>query len=228
MITRQQILEMLGDSEGPLLERKPARVNLREIRQTVCAFANSLTEGQEAVLFIGMRDDGGIEGCQDTDSLQKSIRDACEKHCYPPIAYRVEVLHERQNVVAVVIPASDRRPHFSGPAYVRRGSESVAASPEMFDELIWSHNDKAAVLLSYKRQHQKVQVVGVGHRLGSTKRLGDSHYVEAAECLVTDCNAQFVKLQKIASQVNFSEPLEHINISYDEEKWCPKIVVTGY
>src|SRR5207245_5167625 len=56
-------------------------------------------------------------------------------------------------VLAVMVPFSKARPHFAGKAYVRRGSESIEASEEMFRELIASQNDKARKLLQYKSKN---------------------------------------------------------------------------
>ena len=228
MLTRSEVVSRIENPEGPLLERKPSGVGAREVRRTVVAFANSVIAPDEAVLFIGVRDDGLVEGCADTDKTQKMIRDVCDKQCYPPIAFRIEIIPERQNVVAVIIPPSDKRPHFTGQAFVRRGSESVAASAEIFDELIYSRNSKAAKLIEFKNKRTQVRAIGLGHRLGETRLSADSHHREAADCWVLDCNAQSVRLEKAGSQVRFSEPLENITLSYDEEKWCPVLVIKGY
>jgi hypothetical protein len=229
VLTRNQIAELIRQPEGPLIERKPSGVNAREIRQTVVAFANTVSEPDEAVLFIGVRDDGQIGGCGDPDSVQKTVRDVCDNQCYPAVRYRVEILPEHRNVVAVIIPPSANPPHFSGVSYVRRGSESVAATAEVFDELVHSRNSKVARLLAFKRQHTIFRVIGLGHRLGETRRVSDTNYREAMEqCKVAECDAHYVRFQRIdGDQRRFSEPLENITISYNEEKWCPEIVVRG-
>jgi len=230
MLTRSQIVEMIEQPEGPLLERKPSRVNARDIRQTVVAFANSVSGTDEAVLLIGIGDRGVVHGCADleADAIQKSVRDVCDKQCYPAIAFRIEVLAERQNVVAVIIPPSENRPHFAGQAYVRRGSESVAASEEVFNELVYSRNSKAAMLLEFKKRHTKVRLVGLSHKLGETQSVMDGHYRESMECNVLECNGQYVRFQRIGYDSRYlSEPLDHITITYNEEKWCPELIVRG-
>ena len=228
MANHNELIALLAREESRLLERKPAGVNARDIRQTVVAFANSVVEGEEGVLLIGVRNNGSIEGCANADALQIRVREVCEKECYPPIRHDIEVLHECQNVVAVVIPPSNNRPHFSGPAFVRRGSESVSASVAVFDELIYSRNSKVAQLLRYKSESIMVQVVGLSHRLGQTRPVDDTHYQESADCKITDCNAQYATFQMISSGTNFSEPIEHITITRNEERWCPVAVVKGF
>lgn len=217
-LTRSEIAHMIGQPEGPLVERKPPRVNAREIRQTVVAFANTVSGSDEAVLFIGVRDDGTVEGCGDTDAMQKTVRDVCDRQCYPAIAFRIEIFSEHRNVIAVVIPPSQNRPHFAGTAYVRRGSESVAAPDEVFNELVHSRNSKAGMLLEYKKRHTICRVIGLGYGLD-----------EVMQCKVFECNAQYVRLDRIdGTRGMFSAPLENITIRRDEEKWCPEITVRAH
>jgi hypothetical protein len=42
------------------------------------------------------------------------------------------------------------KPHFTGAAYIRDGSQSVEATPELYENLIASRHTKAAELLRYK------------------------------------------------------------------------------
>jgi Putative DNA-binding domain len=228
MTTRQELLKILDRSEDNFVERKPARANAKEIRQTLVAFANSVPEGREAVLFIGVHDNGSIEGCPSPDSTQKLIADICSQQCYPPIAFKCEVLEEHQNVVAVMVPVSRDRPHFSGPAFVRKGATSKAASREMFDELVYSRTSKVAALLKLRDAHAVITVVGIGHKLGAVDQISDRNYKEAAECKVIGCDPHSVHLFKIGSHLNFSEPLDHVHVSHDHEKHRTMLVISGY
>lgn len=228
-LTRSQIAQMIAQPEGPLIERKPPRVNTREIRQTVVAFANTVSGEDEAVLFVGVRDDGLIEGCKDTDAMQKTVRDVCDNQCYPAIAFRIEILPEHKNVIAVVIPASQNRPHFAGPAYLRRGSESVSASDEVFNELVHSRNSKAAMLLEYKKRHTNFRVIGLGQRLSEARLATNNRYREFAQCKVLECNAQYARFERCdGTGGRFSAPLENVTITYNEEKWCPELIIKGF
>jgi predicted HTH transcriptional regulator len=53
----QELIIRLKSEEDNFVERKPDGVKRGEIRETIVAFANSLSEGQTGVLFIGVRDD---------------------------------------------------------------------------------------------------------------------------------------------------------------------------
>lgn len=223
----EEIRHRLADQEDNYVERKPARVNRRDIRRTVVAFANSVAEGREAVLFIGVQNNGIIEGCPNPDDLQMTVRAVCEQECYPAITFRSEVIAvDGAFVVAVVIPASKSRPHFSGPAYVRRGSESVAASEQMFDELIYARTSTAAAVLRIK--NEIVDVVALGHKLGEFRRIDDRHYREGGEARILECTAQSVRFQLIASGRYVTEPLDHVRVLYNEEKHRHAVIVTGY
>jgi hypothetical protein len=126
----------------------------------------------------------------------------------------------------VHIPFSANRPHFSGPAFVRRGSESVVASPQLFDELVYARTSKSAAILKLK--NQVVIVIGLGHRLGSTRRDVTREYREGGEAMVLDCDAHTVRFQMIGPQINMTEPLEHVQVTYNEEKHKPMLIITGY
>ena len=148
--------ERLNRSEDPWVERKPEpKDGGRDIRRTMVAFANSVSAGEHAVLFVGASNKGSHPGVSNPDELQTTIRRIAQEQCYPAIIFQVvpfmTVVGDRDvAIVAVVIPASTNRPHFSGAAYVRVGSESLEASSAMFAELIASQNDKTRAL-----QHMK-------------------------------------------------------------------------
>lgn len=222
-MTPEQLRALLKAPEDGFIERKSEGVNRAEIRQTLVAFANSVPEAREAVLFIGVRDSGEIQGVANPDEMQKLVRAICESDCYPPIKYRPEVLKEGDKlVIAVVVPPSDRRPHFAGPAYVRRGSESVAASDEMFEELIASRHDKARVLLRWK--NSVITVREDGYELGR-QRVVPGGWRASRECNVVECNAHMVRLRDISNPEYFTVALTQVVLGYDENRHRNQITV---
>jgi hypothetical protein len=220
------LIARLKNHEDNFVERKPEGANASEIRQSVVAFANSAAPGTEAVLFVGVHNDGRIQGVGNPDKIQKSIREQCERVCYPPVAFSTAVLDvEDKAVIAVVVPSSRNRPHFSGPAFVRRGSESVAASPELFEELIASRSDKVAAILAMR--NAPISVVCVSHKLGSTERIIDSAYRAYSECIVETCTQHTVRLKDLGSDRHVTEPIENVTVSYDEERHRHMLLVRG-
>jgi hypothetical protein len=213
----QELLDRIRNTEDNFTERKLEGAKRGEIRETIVAFANSIPEGRTAVLFIGVKNDGSIHGISNPDSLQKTIRETCEKDCYPPIIPRCEVLHvDGKPILAVVVSHSNDRPHFSGPAYVRIGSENVSASKQIFEELITYRVSKACEILKWKGK--TVTVVARGKYLGNPQYLGDPRYYATHECEIEGCTSQYVSLQDNNTGQHLSEPLENVTLATDEKK----------
>lgn len=220
-----ELLARLRQPEDNFTERKSEGAASRaELRKTLVAFANSVPEGRTAVLYIGVGDDGTPTGMSNPDSLQKTVQDVCRGECYPPLECPSEVLRiDGESVVAVVVSFSRTRPHFSGPAYVRRGSQSIAASEEMFQELVTSRLDKCREITKWK--DKVITVVARGKALGSTKMLGDKHYRAVHECQVVACEAHYVRLLDINTRTYLSEPLENIKLARDEKRYRLMLIV---
>lgn len=81
----------------------------------------------------GVDDDGSAQqGPEKLEELSKSVSDTLER-AYPPIYFDIRPLHVGDRAcLAVVIPGSDRRPHFAGRAYVRNGPQTTDASETQF------------------------------------------------------------------------------------------------
>jgi predicted HTH transcriptional regulator len=130
------LLSRLTNCEDHMVERKTV-ADMNDSLKTVVAFANSAPIGYPCVLYIGAANDGSFEIRQhDFDSVQMKLNRMLEK-IYPRVYYISKVLTQGSNrVLAVTVPGSPDRPHFSGPSFVRRGSETREASAEQFDALI--------------------------------------------------------------------------------------------
>jgi len=220
-----KLLGLLGNPEDNFTERKSEGVANEELRQTACAFANSLPEGREAVLFIGVHDKSGeVVGLKgDTDILQKRVRAAID-NCYPPITYLAEVLPTKDGaVLAVVVRSSSVGPRFTGPAYVRVGSESKKASEQVFNELVYSRNDKCRELMRYRLG--LVTVYGIDYRLGSGQPLHGTHK-EMRMCRIDEVTPHYVGFTDVAADWRFTEHLNHIEIGVDRENRRPSLSVT--
>ena len=229
-MTEVELIDMIRTGrtqESSLCERKSDGCREPEIRKTVVAFANSTPDGQEAVLFIGLNDKtGAVEGVENTDKLQKRCTTALEE-CFPAIKRHMYVLAiNGQTVVAIVIPASSHKPHFSGGAYVRDGSQSIQASERLYDELILSRTYPARELLNFKNNHTVVGVRGINYRLGSHRPFTGTH-VEGMDCQIEACTGMYVKFYRLDSSSRFTESLSQIRISFDDEKNKPLILVSA-
>lgn len=202
----------LKDHEDNFTERKGSRPKDSELRRTLVAFANSVPEGHKALLFIGVSDDGAVVGIRDPDSDQKRIRKIAQEDCYPPVQFQSQVFeYEDNTMIAVIIEASNQRPHFSGPAFVRIGSESIAASAKIYEDLIASRHTKAGTILRHK--DELISFNQIYHDQFSRERI---RYT--IECRIEGCSAHVVDLCDTGSDRHFSIPLEKIRISNDSKK----------
>ena len=139
-----ELLARLKNFEDHFVERKTSG-DQKDWLKTAVAFANSAPTGFPCVLYIGAKDNGEIEMPQkDLDSLQKTFNQMMKK-AYPPVPYLTKIVSDgERQALAVIVFGSDLRPHFSGPAYVRKGSESFEASEPLYEELIAQRNSKTA------------------------------------------------------------------------------------
>jgi predicted HTH transcriptional regulator len=206
IMTRKESLQSrLKNVEDRFTERKPPGASTEDICKTLVAFANSLSDGEEGILFIGISDKGDPIGVPNTDKRQKDIRRYAEDKCYPSIPVQCEVIEESGvQVIAVTVYPSYNRPHFAGPAYVRIGSESVKVSKELFETLITSRNDKARRLLQEKAQDRSVVL--------------DRYLSGFSICKIVDCNPHFVRFCDERTNEIFSAPIERIYLSWDGKR----------
>jgi schlafen family protein len=224
MAKNDDLLERLNTKEDNFTERKPEGAGTNEFRKTIVAFANSLPDNQTGVLFIGVLDDGTVAGVSGADSVQKTIRKICETDCYPPIKPSCAVLKVGgKDVVAVEISASNQRPHFAGPAFVRVGSESKAATAELYQELLTSHSNPAGQLLKLK--NQIVTVWAINKVLGNPRPVPSEIFSREYECQITAVTPTYVSLMDLASNINYSEPLGNIELTKDELKHRAMLII---
>jgi len=117
--------------------------------------------------------------------------------------------------LAVIVLGSELRPHFSGPSYVRKGSETFAASEEQFNELIASRNSQTNKILGFKGK-----VVTVVNLLRT--QWGDQETAGGDSTIVEDCNQFWVTL-KASNAPAKSISLSRIELSFDDANHRLKI-----
>src|SRR5882724_8656729 len=102
------LLKRLNDHEDNFVERKSAGVSYQDICKTLVAFTNALDRGQQAILFIGVANDGRIIGVENPDERQKWVAKLARKTCYPPVPCKSTVFEvSGKNIVAVIVEASE-------------------------------------------------------------------------------------------------------------------------
>lgn len=216
MNNQDNIRGRLNSPEDQFVERKSEGVSYEDICKTLVAFANSLPRGQEAILFIGVSDKGGLTGVSDTDKMQKHIVNLAQNRCYPPVQVQCQVVNISEvNVVAATVFPSTNKPHFAGPAFVRVGTESKKASEKIFEELITSRNDKGRLILEYRDKDSEVLIDFPSPWIPNEKF--------RVRCKVIDCNPYFATFRGIADGQEHSVSLEAATIKWEGAMNMPLI-----
>lgn len=225
--------------EDNLLERK-VESDLRDLLKTLVAFANSVKPGHIAVILIGERNDGTIDGVRNPDNIQKKVREEADR-IYPPILWRSFVYgDEGKQCVRVEIEYNGDTPHFGGPSWIRKGSETVKASDEVFQLLIDIRTE--IVMELSKWINKEVTVYGepgtipspvqrlrfgseripdfLSHRYFS-HRWPDVHTIAVLQFV----NRFWATLQRTDTGERLSEPLQKLTLSFDDKRNQLKIIV---
>jgi predicted HTH transcriptional regulator len=128
--TELDLLRLLHSTEHTFVERKTV-ADTKDLIKTVVAFANTLSNDQEGVLFVGTTDGGEIEAHSSSlDQMQKSLADKL-KNIYPAVYYETKTVQESgRECLAVIVPGSPSRPHFAGLLFVRDGSKGPSLQPQ--------------------------------------------------------------------------------------------------
>ena len=219
-----ELLGRLLDFEDQFTERKPEGAGSAAFRKALVAFANSLPPIRTGVLFVGMADNGTVLGVADPDKLQRTLRNLAETDCYPPITIDLEVLTPPEGtVIAAIVHYSERRPHFAGPAYIRRGSESIAATEEIYRNLLLSQDDKRRFLLDNRDATWTVELLN--KQPGASQPLFDARARSSLECAIEEVTAFFVRLQPVGSGEVFTEMLQDVHISFDDKQHRPRALI---
>jgi len=221
-MTEEELLRRLHDAEDGFVERKSS-FNTGEVRDTIVAFANSARDQRPGILFIGVRPDGTIQGVADPDKLARdAVERICNDRCFPPVHYNtVSFPRDGLQVLAIIVPLSPQKPHFSGHAFVREGSRTKKASAAALDEMIAARNTKAGELLRMKGKTISIQVRG--------KHIGEAifepHFSDDYEGKIVSCDAHRVTIHLLSSGRMIAEPLDWILITEDTRMHRPLLLI---
>lgn len=221
-MNEDELLRRLKDSEDGFVERK-ASFDSREIREAVVAFANSSLSERPGVIFVGVQPDGSIKGVQDPDALARdSVDKICRDQCFPPIRYTtISLTLEQARVLAILIPPSMERPHFTGHAYIREGSKTKKASAAALEDLITSRHSRAGKLLALRGEVLSIRVL--------EKQIGEpifeSHFDHEYEGRIEECDSHTVTILLLGRDRIVAEPVEWVTISKDTRKHRALLIV---
>ncbi len=205
------LLARLSNFEDHFVERKTV-ADLNDSLKTVVAFANSAPIGWPCILYIGVKDDGRFEVKQhDFDSVQKTLNRMLQK-IYPRAAYLPKLITKGSDTaLAVIVPGSELRPHFAGPSYIRRGSETFEASQSQFDSLVAMRSGKVYRLMEYLGK--QVTVTNINWLGNGTFTKGSWSNAPT----IVDCNEFWVTLQAPGATTCQSFGLRDVELNFDNK-----------
>jgi hypothetical protein len=213
--------------EDSLLERK-VESDLKDLLKTLVAFANSVRPSHTALILIGEKGDGTVQGVTNPDHVQKRVREEAEK-IYPPIIWK-SLVYEKSghHCVRVEIEYSGDTPHFGGQAWVRRGSETIKASDEVFQLLIESRLSKVRELAKWI--DKEVTVKGDTHQpddlnLAGVYKLRHPRWWGAHQTILRRVNQFWATFEDFGNEKFKSEPVSKLILSWDDESNHPLILV---
>ncbi len=212
------MLEKQTPWEDHLLERKTDR-DLKDIRRTAIAFANSVRPDHTAMIEVGEGNDGTVTGLANPDVQQRKIREELDK-IYPPIVWRQQLYEkEGKTCIRIQIDYSGETPHFGDAAWIRQGSETIKASDVMLQKLIALRSSKVRELMKWVGK-----VVTVSWSAGQHGISGPNWTVFPCEVLkVTEYFSTFRTSD--AGRAPQSEPNSWLDLSWDDRNNRPQIYV---
>lgn len=227
--------------EDNLLERK-VESDLKDLLKTMVAFANSVKPGHIATILIGEKNDGSIAGVINPDNIQKKVRETCD-NIYPPILWRSTVYEkEKKFCVRIEIENSGDTPHFGGLAWVRKGSETIIATDDVFQKLIdirsglvfeltkWLNKEVTVCGDTTNIPDHKVHVIPATNPFFSDyKSATHRNWAEKEYAKIVFINRFWITFERKTEDgiERVSESIEKIALSYDNEK-DQLIVIAAY
>jgi hypothetical protein len=223
---------LVWQAEDSLREKKLENDH-KDLPKTLIAFANSVAPGDTARIFIGERDDGSVQGVSNPDNIQKRVKKEADE-IYPEIYFKTEV-YEREGMqcVRVDIKHNGLAPHFGGPAWVRRGSETVKATEDLYQQMVEWRLNKVRVLGVWL--NKTVTVEGTEPANPFSRDQSDP-YGAFAEWSVGTHRVELVTVNPhwvtfrtwTAPRADKSEPMEKLMPSWDDTEKRLKVIVKNW
>lgn len=187
------------------------------------AFANSVRPGHTAVILIGEKDDGTIQGVGDADNIQKKIRSEADK-IYPPILWKPLIYEKNSKTcIRIEIEYDGDTPHFGGISWIRKGSETIKSSDEIFQKLIELRLSKVREIAKWIDRQVSVRMdrysfPGSLHEYSVISHSGQRSWHERGDsATIISVNAFYANLLRERDSRPMAEPLEKMLISFDHE-----------
>ena len=134
MLSDDELLTLLRDTESDSVERKRSLTDAAKIRQAICAFANDLADNRRpGVVFVGVDDDGSCAGLPVTDDLLLNLANMRSDGLilpFPAVTVQKRVLGGCETAVVQVEPSDNPPVRVDGRCWIRVGPRRAVASPQ--------------------------------------------------------------------------------------------------
>jgi hypothetical protein len=213
-LTDVDLLASLSNTEDNFIERKTIK-DADGWLKTAVAFANSCPIDYPGVLYVGVDNKGFVQqhGATppDFEELQKKVSGVI-RSAWPPIYHLPKTLRKNGlEFIAVVVPGSSLRPHFSGPSWVRVGPENREASEEQYDELLAQRSSK------FRELHKLIGKI--------IHWKAFSPFTGGADGTVVACNQFFITVHSQNYKRCF--PIDWITINFDPGNERYDLIIQG-
>ena len=134
MVTENDLIKLMLDSESDRVERTISTNNTDKFSQAICAFANDMpNHKQSGFLLIGVNDDGQVSGLTVTDQLLKDLGAIrSDGNILPQPAMTVSKFKFEDGEIAVVevIPSDLPPVRYKGSVCIRVGPRKARANEQ--------------------------------------------------------------------------------------------------
>lgn len=132
-------IDIISKGESEQLEFKKSTGSIREIIETVCAFANN----SGGKIYVGVTDNGRIAGQQVTDDTLKNLANEIKLNTDPKIYPSISKIElEDKNCILIAIEESPLKPHLAyGRPYLRVSSSNQQIDRESYQNLLLQRNN---------------------------------------------------------------------------------------
>jgi hypothetical protein len=223
-------MDIVWQAEDSLRERK-VESDLKDLLKTMVAFANSVAPEDVAQIFIGVTDDGTIQGLVDPDSIEKSVKKQADK-IYPEIYYKCHVFVDNgKSYLRVDIRHNGLAPHFGGPAWVRRGSETIKATEQVYQQMVELRSQKTRKLAQWLNVPITVEGTSKPLKFASPAALMSLEWsVGKHRAELIEVNSHWVTFRVYHEKhhLDVSEPVERLLLSWDHENKRPKVLIVNW
>ena len=161
MLTKEELLELLGTTETVRLEKTVSTDDRDKFCAAICAFANDMPgEGRNGYLLIGVHDDGSLSGLRATDRILKDISSLRnDGNILPlPVMNVGYVSFDDGDVIVVEVTPSILPPvRYRGRTWIRVGPRKGIATIEEENILIERRRSKFPTFDTMPCPHAKLE-----------------------------------------------------------------------